>query len=111
MYAVVRLDVSPVAAYGLSIELDAAPKNDPGALQYEPAVRVGIRYAWDRARHAKRPHGANVRVLDITTMVVDTTEITVVYAAALATWDALGFRPDPPMQMVRETRSLVFPIF
>ena len=44
---------------------------------------------WEKLNRYQRGGGAAVKVLEITPLLRDTTEITTVYAAALATCDAL----------------------
>ena len=107
MFAIVKVDAAP-AKSGLTITID------PTVAQSEPwyasAVTVGIRYAWEKLNHYKRGEGVAVKVLEITPLMVDTTEITMVYAAALATWDALQLQPEHPIVLDPETRSISFPV-
>ena len=107
MFAEVSLEVS--SAEVLRVQLGPRLSSDAYALRYEPAARLGINYAWEKVkRHWKSP-GANVLVLEIRTMPVDTTEMGVVYAAAMAMWNGLERQPAKPIEIVPESWSFVFP--
>ena len=98
VFAVVRLDVvlgGPRRHFALSV--DDAVLRDPGAAQYVAAVTTGARYAWEKVDRFALETGVAVRVLAITPLAVDTTEITMVYAAALAMWDGMKLDPTAPV--------------
>ena len=111
VFAVVRLDVvlgGPRLHFALSV--DDSVLRDPGAAQYVAAVTTGTRYAWEKVDRFALETGVAVRVLDVLPLAVDTTEITMVYAAALAMWDGMKLRPAVPVEIEAETQSLRFPI-
>jgi hypothetical protein len=108
-FAIVKVEATP-ATSGLAVSVDPAATSDRGATQYVPAVVVGIRYAWEKLNPYKRGDGAAVKVLEITLLPVDTTEMAMVYAAALATWDALQLQPEQPIVLDLKTRSVTFPV-
>jgi hypothetical protein len=107
MFAVVRVEAAPRPG-GFSIEIDASAAEAAGT--FRAAVEVGVRYAWEHLDRCARPPGVAIRVTEVQVMVVDTTEISVVYAAALALWDALKLSPERPVELLPETRSLRFPV-
>jgi hypothetical protein len=109
MYAVVGVEVSPHDA-GLTMTFADAVSDDPAAAEFRPAVEVGVRYAWEKLSRDARPPGVAVRVTEVRVMAADTTEIAVVYAAALALWDGLKMDPERPIKLVPEARSLQFPV-
>ena len=109
MFAIVKVEATS-AASGLTVTVDSAATNAQGASQYGPAVAVGIRYAWEKLDPYERGDGAAVKVLEITPLEVDSTEITMVYAAALATWDALRLQPKHPIVLDPQARSVNFPV-
>lgn len=109
MFAIVKVEATP-ATSGLTVTVDPAATNAQVAPEYVPAVTVGIRYAWEKLNPYKRGAGAAVKVLEVTPLPVDTTEITMVYAAALATWDALQLQPEQPIVLDPQTRNLSFPV-
>jgi hypothetical protein len=73
-------------------------------------VTVGIQYGWEKLNRYQRGDGAAVKVLEITPLPVDTTLITMLYAAALATWDALQLQPEHPIVLDPERRTINFPV-
>ncbi len=98
MFATVRLNaILDRPGRGLTISFDPSVANDPTAAQYIPAVTTGIRYAWEKVRGFARPDRAVVTVLEIGVLMVDTTEISVLYASSLAMWDALNLHPKEPI--------------
>lgn len=109
IFAIVRIDVVPTNA-GLVVAQSLPANSDLGVLEYLPAVTTGLRYAWGRLGRYRRPAGAHVTILEITELAVDTTEITMVYAAALALWDALKEQPEQPLTLDPDTRTIRFPV-
>ncbi len=109
VFAIVKVVAMPTAS-GLTINFGPTATSAQGAAVYTPAVTVGIRYAWEKLSHYKRGDGAAVEVLEIMPLMVDTTEITMVYAAALAMWDAMQLEPEYPIVLDPQTRSISFPI-
>jgi hypothetical protein len=107
MFAIVGVEATP-RPDGFSIEIDRSAAEAAGT--FRAAVEVGVRYAWEHLDRYARPSGVAVRVTEVQVMVVDTTEIAVIYAAALALWDALKLNPDRPVELIPETRSLRFPV-
>ena len=110
MFSIVKVEATTPAAYGVTITIDPAVTNAQDGPQYVPAVTAGIRYAWEKLNPYKRGDGVVVKVLEITPLVTDTTEITMLYAAALATWDALQLQPEQPIVLDPERRSINFPV-
>jgi hypothetical protein len=76
---------------------------------YLPAVEVGINYAWERLlfERQKPPHIA-VRVLELATSNVDTSEMMVVYVAAMALCDGLSMRLRNPIEIDLTNRRVSF---
>lgn len=109
MFSIVKLNATPAKA-GLTITVNPAATNAQGASDYVPAVTVGIRYAWEKLNWHQRGDGVAVEVLEVTPLQVDTTEITMVYAAVLAMWDALQLQPEHMIVLDPERRSIVFPV-
>jgi hypothetical protein len=107
MFSIVKVEATP-AKSGLTVTVDQAATNAQGASEYLPAVTTVIRYAWEKLGRYQRGDGAVVKVLEITPLLVDTTEITMVYAAALATWDALQLDPEHPIVLDPESRRVNF---
>jgi len=111
VFAVVRLDVGMSGPqHKLELDIDIGVKMNSDAMWWLPAATVGIRYAWEKVNQSQLRTGVSVKVLEITEMTVDTTEITVVYAAALAMWDGLKLQPACPIELLPISRSLQFPI-
>ena len=109
MFAIVKVEATS-AKSGLTNTVDPAATNAQGATEYLSAVTVGIQYGWEKLNRYKRGDGAAVKVLEITPLPVDTTQITMVYAAALATWDALQLQPEHPIVLDSERRTINFPV-
>jgi hypothetical protein len=111
MFAIVSVEMAPAKTISvqLSAELVAADERDVGPVRsFEAAARVGIQYAWERASRTRRPDGATITISELTILAVDTTIMQVVYAAARATWEALGCEEaEFPISMAG--RSFVIP--
>ena len=111
VYAHVAIEFEPQQKGLLTIRTAPTLASQAGAAGFEAAARVGIAYAWDQVNYFRRPGGAIVTITEITATVVDTTQIAVVYAAAKATWAAMNLEPDRPIEIIPESRSLLFPIW
>src|SRR6266436_9547137 len=105
-FAEVVLELEPSKTLSISFdECDASDRHSE--IHYAVAVSFGIRFALEKLtfmeRHSQSYH---VRVLCIRTMLVDSTESFVAYAAAKAVYAALG-RSDEPMETDMERRAIV----
>ncbi len=86
---------------------DASEVHPDGEIHYQAAVAFGIRFAFEKLAFLDRPAPCyRVRVLNIRTMTVDSTEAFVAYAAAKACYVALG-QMDEPMEIDMESRSVI----
>lgn len=108
MFAIVTVEATTIAS-GLTVSIDA-PVMLSGGARYVPAVTAGIRYAWEQLECLKRGDGASINVLEIMPLSVDTTEMTMLYAAALGAWNALQLSPERPIVLDPETRRISFSI-
>ena len=109
MFAVVRVETT-TRPEGFSFEIDELVMKDRSAAPFRAAIEVGVHYAWKHLDRYARPSGLSVRVTELQVMVVDTNELTVLYAAALALWDALKLNPERPIELLPESLSLRFPV-
>ena len=76
---------------------------------YLPAVQVGINYAWERLLvESQKPPHVSVRVLELATSNVDTSEMMVVYVSALALCDGLSMSLRNPIEIDIANRRLSF---
>src|SRR5205814_7141948 len=87
-FAEVVLELEPSKTLSISFdECDASDRHSDGEIHYAVAVSFGIRFALEKLtfkeRHSQCYH---VRVLCIRTMLVDSTESLVAYAAAKAVY-------------------------
>ena len=100
------------------VRLDVSPSDPPRKMEfaeavtdhwYLPAVQVGINYAWDRLLvEGQKPPQVSVRVLELATSNVDTTELMVVYVSALALCDGLSMSLRNPIEIDIANRRLSF---
>jgi hypothetical protein len=98
--------------------LEVTPSNPPRKFEvaeagidrrYLPAVEVGINYAWERLLlEGQKPPHVSVRVLELTTSNADTSEMMVVYVAALALCDGLSLSLRNPIEIDIVNRRLSF---
>lgn len=78
---------------------------------FMPAVEVGVNYAWLRLlSEGQKPPSVSVRVLELATMTVDTSEMQVVYVSALALCDGLSMSLREPIVIDFVTRRVSFSI-
>lgn len=76
---------------------------------YLPAVQVGIDYAWERLLfEGQKPPHVSVRVLELATSNVDTSEMMVVYVSALALCDGLSMGLRNSIEIDIVNRRLIF---
>ena len=107
-FAEVVLQLEPSKKLSISFdECDASDRHSDGEIHYAVAVSFGIRFALEKLTFTERRlHSYDVRVLCIHTMVVDSTESFVAYAAAKAVYAALG-RTDEPIEFDIERRAII----
>jgi hypothetical protein len=100
------------------IRLEVVPSDPPRKLEiddgvtdrwYLPAVEVGTNYAWERLLiEGQKPPLISVRLLELATSNVDTTEMMVVYVSALALCDALSMSLRNPIEIDIANRRVSF---
>ena len=105
-YAVVRLEVHLVSFFqGSRVTLV-----DSGAAPWRAAIEFGVGYAYERTQRAgPRTQGAEVRVLEIRSNPVDTTELLVALASANAFCRAIRREPPPALRLDPATGEVTFP--
>lgn len=87
---------------GLEIGLEA-----PSDAAWQSGARFGVAYAYEHSPvHGRR---VTVRVRRHFGHIVDTTEVLMAYAAAMAFWEAVGAPPPPGFALHVETASVTFP--
>jgi hypothetical protein len=108
-FAEVTVQLEPAQKLSISFDgCDASDVHPEGEIHYQIAVAFGVRFAFEKLAFLDR-HAPfyRVRVLSIRTMVVDSTEAFVAYAAAKACYVALG-RTDDPVELDMGNRAVIF---
>ena len=82
-FARVAVEMEELKTNDFDVRIDLNP-SDMSVREFEAAAELGVRYAWERIDSFHRPPGATVTVTELTISLVDTTQIQVVYAAAMA---------------------------
>jgi len=80
-------------------------------IDWKSSVLFGVRYALRKAPSSLKPGSPfRVRIAEVGGYMLDTTELTLAYAAAHALWKALGAAPDTTPVIRAETPAIEFPL-
>jgi hypothetical protein len=105
-FAIVALEIEPDEMQ--SIHFQPGPSDEHFAHWYTSAAETGIRYAMEAVHYYER---VRITVTEIGSLEVDSTALQIVYAAANATWEALGKHPKelPTIELSNGKRTFNFP--
>lgn len=100
------------ADVSLTVQVEPGPPGltvlfDDAGGPWRAGASFGVAYAVERSRLDARH--VTVQVTRLQGMIVDTTQILVAYASALAFWHALGVRPDRVPTLDLDTGIVSFP--
>jgi hypothetical protein len=105
-FAEVTLEATPDANHvGVDISFDPVL-----AQNWQLGARFGVNYAWENTPTFARPFsGIRVVVQEIHGMPIDTTDLTVAFAAMNAFWKAIGACPRQQPSLDTDSRSVRLP--